>query len=56
MNKDKDLFPKIVLPPDWLQKAWAGEKQRGVDRLPLDDINAEIDAVRTKGVGQSQRG
>jgi hypothetical protein len=55
MTKDKDLIPKTVLAPDWLQKAWAGAKQRGVDRL-TDDINAEIDAVRTKEPGSRKRG
>jgi hypothetical protein len=34
------------LPPDWLQKAWFGAKQRGLGAVTADEINAEIDAVR----------
>jgi hypothetical protein len=43
MTKDKYLIRKTVQPPDWLQKAWAGAKLRGVDGR---DINAEIAAHR----------
>jgi hypothetical protein len=33
-------------PPDWLTKAWAGAKRRGLDALTPDEINAEIAAHR----------
>lgn len=32
--------------PDWLQKAWEGAQERGLDRLTPDDIQDEIDAYR----------
>jgi hypothetical protein len=32
--------------PDWLQKAWRGAKDRGLDRLTTDEIQDEIDAYR----------
>jgi hypothetical protein len=32
--------------PDWLQKAWKGAHERGLDQLTPDDIQAEIDAYR----------
>ena len=32
--------------PEWLEKAWSGAKERGLDRLTPDDIQAEIDAYR----------
>jgi hypothetical protein len=32
--------------PEWLQKAWKGAHERGLDRLTPDDIQAEIDAYR----------
>ena len=35
-------------PPDWLQKAWAGAKRRGLDTLTAADIEAEITAHRRK--------
>ena len=44
----QDFIRLAAPPPDWLQKAWAGAKRRGLDRLTLDDINAEIDAHRRK--------
>lgn len=42
----QDFIRTAAPPPDWLQKAWAGAKRRGLDRLTLDEINAEIDAHR----------
>jgi prevent-host-death family protein len=41
-----DFIRMAAPPPDWLNKAWAGAKRRGLDALTLDDINAEIDATR----------
>jgi hypothetical protein len=32
--------------PDWLQKAWAGARRRGIDALTPEDIDAEITAQR----------
>jgi len=34
------------LAPEWLQKSWERSKQAGMDRLSLDDIDAEIAAAR----------
>jgi len=42
----QDFIRTAAPPPDWLQKAWAGAKRRGLDALTIDDINAEIDAHR----------
>ena len=42
----QDFIRTAAPPPDWLQKAWAGARRRGLDTLTLDDINAEIDAHR----------
>jgi antitoxin (DNA-binding transcriptional repressor) of toxin-antitoxin stability system len=38
--------PVAVSAPDWLVKAWAGAKERGIDKLTLDEINAEIAEAR----------
>ena len=35
-------------PPIGLRQAWAGAKQRGVDHLSQDEINAEIAAHRAE--------
>ncbi len=42
----QDFIRIAAPPPDWLQKAWAGAKRRGLDALTLDNINAEISAHR----------
>lgn len=45
-------------PPDWLEKAWAGAKRRDLDRLGLDEIDAEIEAYhheKEPGPGGSAR-
>ena len=44
----QDFVRTAAPPPDWLQKAWAGAKRRGLDALTLDDINTEINAHRSK--------
>src|SRR5229473_5905327 len=42
----QDFIRIAAPPPDWLQKAWAGAKRRGLDRLSLDEVNTEIEAHR----------
>jgi hypothetical protein len=42
----QDFIRTAAPPPDWLQKAWTGAKQRGLDGLTQDEINAEIAAHR----------
>lgn len=42
----EDFVRTAAPPPDWLAKAWAGAKRRGLDRLTPDEIEAEIDAHR----------
>jgi hypothetical protein len=32
--------------PEWLQKSWESAKRLGLDRLSMDEIDAEIDAAR----------
>ncbi|MGA6983045.1 MAG: type II toxin-antitoxin system Phd/YefM family antitoxin [Candidatus Sulfotelmatobacter sp.] len=40
-------FVKTVAPvPKWLEKAWAGAKRRGLDKLTSQEIDAEIKAHR----------
>ena len=39
-------FLRAVPPPDWLQKAWDGARQRGIDRMTDEEIDAEIEAYR----------
>ena len=51
----QDFVRTAAPPPDWLQKAWAGAKRRGLDALTLDDINAEINAHRS-GKHAARRG
>ena len=44
----KDFIQTIAPPPKWLEKAWSGAKKRGVDKLTLAEINAEIKAARNE--------
>ena len=44
----QDFIRTVAPPPDWLQKAWAGAKRRGLDKMTLDEINAEIGAQRRR--------
>ncbi len=44
----QDFIRTAAPPPDWLQKAWAGAKRRGLDALTREDIDAEIAAHRKK--------
>jgi hypothetical protein len=44
----QDFIRLAAPPPDWLQKPWTGARPRGLDALPLEDIDAEIAAHRGK--------
>jgi len=45
----QDFLRMAAPPPDWLEKAWTGAKQRGSDKLTPADIDDEIAAYRRKG-------
>jgi prevent-host-death family protein len=42
----QDFIKTAAPPPDWLQKAWTGAKQRGIAALTAEEIDAEIAAAR----------
>jgi prevent-host-death family protein len=42
----KDYLENVASAPDWLRDAWAGAKQRGLDKLTMEEINAEIGEYR----------
>jgi prevent-host-death family protein len=42
----EDYIRTASPPPDWLQKAWDGSRRRGLDRMTMEDIDAEIAAAR----------
>ena len=42
----RDFVRTAPRPPDWLQKAWAGAKQRGLEVVTFREIDAEINAQR----------
>ena len=52
----QDFIRTVAPPPDWLQKAWAGAKRRGLDTMTLDEINAEIVAQRRRKKGPATPG
>jgi hypothetical protein len=45
---DEESISVRAMPPvpDWLQRAWRGAHERGIDSLTPDDIQAEIDEYR----------
>jgi prevent-host-death family protein len=42
----EDFIRTTSPPPDWLQATWDDAKREGLETMSLDEINAEIDAVR----------
>jgi hypothetical protein len=42
----EDFIKTVAPPPKWLEKAWASPKQRGLDKLTPQEIDAEIKAYR----------
>jgi hypothetical protein len=40
-------FIRLAAPaPDWLQEAWKGAKERGIDTVTMEEIDQEIAAYR----------
>jgi prevent-host-death family protein len=42
----EEFIKTAAPPPKWLEKAWAGAKKRGLDKLTPREIDAEIKAYR----------
>jgi len=42
----QDFIRTASPPPDWLEKAWSGAKRRGLEKLAVPEIDAEISAYR----------
>jgi prevent-host-death family protein len=42
----QDFVRTLAPPPDWLERAWSQAKRKGLDKLTMEDIDAEIAAVR----------
>ncbi len=49
----RDFIRTAAPPPDWMEKAWAGAKRRGLDSLTADEIDAEIAAYRRDESGSN---
>jgi prevent-host-death family protein len=41
-----DYVKTFAPPPDWLEKSWDSAKRRGLDKLTMKEIDAEIAAAR----------
>jgi hypothetical protein len=50
----QDFIRTAAPPPDWLTKAWAGAKRRGLEAMTLDEINAEVAAYRREQESPSE--
>jgi hypothetical protein len=44
----QDFIRTVAPASDWLEKAWTGAKQRGLDKLVSVDMDGEIGAYRRK--------
>jgi hypothetical protein len=42
----QDFIRTVAPPPKWLEKAWSSARERGLDRLTPQEIDAEIKAYR----------
>ena len=51
----QDFIRTVAPPPDWLEKARAGARRRGLDKLSSEDIDAEIKAYRRSKRGSADR-
>jgi len=40
------IWPAYRMRRKWLREAWAGSKKRGLEKLTMDEIDAEIGAYR----------
>ena len=41
-----DFIKTLAPAPDWLEKSWDSAKREGLDKLTMEEIDAEIDAAR----------
>jgi prevent-host-death family protein len=44
----QDFIRAVAPPPDWLEKAWAGAKRRGLETMTVEEIDSEIAAARSE--------
>jgi len=42
----KDYLENVATAPDWLREAWADAKRKGLDKLTMEEIDAEIHEYR----------
>ena len=50
-----DYVKTFAPPPDWLEKSWNTAKRRGLDKLSMNDIDAEIAAYRREKRGRKTK-
>lgn len=44
VNEDESISIRTV--PDWLRQSWESARQLNLDKLSMNEIDAEIDAAR----------
>lgn len=42
----QDYLANVAAAPDWLRESWADAKKRGLNKLTMEEIDAEIEAYR----------
>ena len=48
----EDFLENASDAPEWLKRSWAGAKERGVDKLTMEEIDEEIAAYRREKKAQ----
>jgi hypothetical protein len=49
-------YIRLAIPaPDWLQKAWKGAKERGIDTMTMEEVDAEIAEYRREKASASEQ-
>src|SRR4051812_7658273 len=50
-----DFIKTLAPPPDWLQESWDSAKRQGLDKLTMEEIDAEIAAARRERRERQQK-
>jgi hypothetical protein len=45
---DEEFAQRYGPPPDWLERLWADAEARGLDKMTMEEIDAEIEAYRAE--------
>jgi hypothetical protein len=53
--EEEQISIRATAPPDWRQESWETAKEEGVDRLTVEEIDAEIVAAARRDRRERQQ-